>query len=60
MWLIFKTEILINQSKAKLDEKILFGKITHLQDPKVIKCLYGVCMVIENYMFHSGPFFIWQ
>ena len=27
---IFKTEMFINQSKANLDEKICFGKITHL------------------------------
>ena len=30
MWPIIKTKMLIFQSKAKLDEKILFGKITHL------------------------------
>ena len=29
-WPIFKTKMLIYQSKANLDEKILFGKITHL------------------------------
>ena len=33
MRLIFKTEVLIYQSKAKLDEKVLFGKITHHLDP---------------------------
>ena len=27
---IFKTKLLIYQSKANLDEKILFGNITHL------------------------------
>ena len=27
---IFKTEMLIYQLKANLDERILFGKITHL------------------------------
>ena len=27
---IFKTKIFVGQSKVNLDEKILFGKITHL------------------------------
>ena len=35
MRLISQTEMLIYQSKANLDEKVLFGKITHLQDPKI-------------------------
>ena len=30
MWPIFKAKMLIFPSKANLDEKILFGKITHL------------------------------
>ena len=30
MWPIFKNEMLIYQSKATLDVKILFGKIIHL------------------------------
>ena len=34
---IFKTKILINQSKANVDEKSLFGKITHLYDPTIRK-----------------------
>ena len=29
MWSILKTEMLTYPSKVKLDEKILFGKITH-------------------------------
>ena len=33
MWLIFKTKMLIYQSKANLGEITLFGKITHLQEP---------------------------
>ena len=37
MGLIFKTEMVTYQSKANLDEKILFCKITRLQDPKVGK-----------------------
>ena len=36
---IFKTEMLIYHSKANLDDKILFGKIKHLQDPTTIKML---------------------
>ena len=35
---IFKTEMLIFQSKANLDEKILSGKITHHKDPEIRKC----------------------
>ena len=30
---IFKTEIIIYQSKVNLDKKNMFGKITHLLDP---------------------------
>ena len=40
-----KTEMLIFQSKANLDKKILFGKITHLKDPTIkrmsVRGLYG-------------------
>ena len=36
-WLIFKTRSLIYQSQANLHEKILFGKITHLDDPIIRK-----------------------
>ena len=36
---IFKTEILIIQSKANLDEKILFGKITRHFDEEIRKIL---------------------
>ena len=39
MWLLLKNKILIYQSKANLDMKILFGKITHLIDPKIRKTL---------------------
>ena len=34
---IFNTELLIYQSKANLDEKILFDKITHHLDLKIRK-----------------------
>ena len=50
MGLIFKTELLIYQSKANLDEKILFGKITKHLDLEISKMpvrgLYG------NRIFH--------
>ena len=50
MWLMFKTEMLMYQSKANLDVKFLFGKITHLSDPKIrrmpLRSLY------ENQEFH--------
>ena len=36
---IFKTEMLIYQSKANLDEKILFAKITRHLDPEIRKML---------------------
>ena len=39
IWAIFKTKILIFHSKAKLDEKILVGKITHHLDREVRKIL---------------------
>ena len=58
IWPIFKTEMLIYQSKANLDEKILFGKITHHLDPEIrtmsVRSLYGNQ---EFFMFHSGPRF---
>ena len=36
---MFKTEMFINQSKANLDEKVLFGKITNHLDPEIRKML---------------------
>ena len=45
MVLIFQTELLIYQSKASLDKKILFDKITHHLDLEISKMpvrgLYG-------------------
>ena len=42
---IFETKMLIYQSKANLDGKVLFGKITLLEDPKIrdmpVRGLYG-------------------
>ena len=50
MWPIFKTKMLIYQSKANLDEKILFVNTTHFWDPTIRKMpargLYG------NQKFH--------
>ena len=46
---MFKTEMLFYQSKAKLDEKISFGKITDLSDPKIF-ILFHDLRGIEVYM----------
>ena len=43
MWLIFKTEMLIYHSKADLDEKILFSKITHQLDSGIRTLLLRAC-----------------
>ena len=37
MWQIFENKMLIYQSKATLDVRILFGKITYLKIPKIRK-----------------------
>ena len=52
---IFKTEMLFYQSKANLDEKILFCKITHHLDPEVRKMLVKSMFINENSIFHFGP-----
>ena len=52
---IFKTDMLIFQSKANLDEKILFGKITHHLDPAIRKMLVKSKFGNEKSTFHSGP-----
>ena len=39
MRLVFKTEVLIYKSKAKLNAKISFRNITHLIDPEIRKML---------------------
>ena len=52
-----ETEMLIYQSKANLDAKILFGKITHHLDPEIIKMpVRGFC-TDENAMFNFGQRF---
>ena len=49
MWNI-QTESLIYESKANLDEKILFGKITYIKGPTISKMpLRGLC---GNREFH--------
>ena len=47
--------MLIYQSKANLDEKILFGKITRHLDPEIRKMLVRGMFGNENSTFHPGP-----
>ena len=47
---IFKTELLIYQSKANLDEKILFDRITHHLDLEIRKI--PVSGLHGNRIFH--------
>ena len=55
MWPIFKTEILIYQSKANLNEKILFGKITYHMDKNIGKMLVDCKSGNKDSTFHSVP-----
>ena len=50
----FKTEMLIYQSEANLDEKTPFGNIPHLIDPEVRKMLVQGMFGNKNSTFHSG------
>ena len=52
---ILQTEMLIYQSKANLDEKILFGRITHHLDPEIREMLVNGNFGSEDSTFHSGP-----
>ena len=52
---IFKTEMLIYQSKTNLDEKILLGKITHHLDPEIRKMLVRSTIGNKDSTSHSGP-----
>ena len=52
---IFKNRMLIYQSKADLDVKILFGKITHLVDPEIRKMLEWGLYENQDSTSHSGP-----
>ena len=50
---IFKTEIFIYQS-TNLEEEILFGKITHYVDYKMLlRSMFGN----KDSTFHSSPYF---
>ena len=52
--------MLIYQSKANLDEKILFGKITHHLNPEIRKMLVRSMFGNKDSSFHSGsPIFIY-
>ena len=50
--LIFKTEILIYQSQASLNEKILFGKSTHHSDAEIRKILGKSMFRNKDSTFH--------
>ena len=52
---IVETSMLIYQSKANLDVKILFGKIKQLQDPEIMKMLETGLFGNHDSTFHSGP-----
>ena len=54
MWPIFITEMFIYQSKVNLDEKTLFGSISHLTDPEIRKKLVKGMFGNKNSTFHSG------
>ena len=51
---IFKSKMLIYQSKANLDEKMLFGKIIHHLDPKIRKVLVRGMFGNKDSSFHFG------
>ena len=55
IWPIFKTKLFIYHSKANLDEKILFGEITHHFDQEIRKMLVNGKFGNEDSTFHSGP-----
>ena len=52
---IFKTEMLIYESKVNLNEKILFRRITCDLDPKIRKMLARGVFRNKYSRFHSGP-----
>ena len=52
---IFKTEMLIHQSKANIDETILFGKITCHLYLEIWKILAMGMFRNKDSIFHSGP-----
>ena len=52
---ICKTEMLIHQSKANLDEKILFRNISHHLDPEIRKMIVKGKFGNEDSTFQAGP-----
>ena len=54
-WPIFKTKILICQSKVNLDGKIFFGTMTHHVDPEIRKIMMSGLYEDEKSTFHSSP-----
>ena len=54
MRLIFKTNMLIYQLKANLDETILFGKNTYHVDPEIRKMPVNGKFCNKDPIFHSG------
>ena len=52
---IFKTKMLIYQSKAKLDENTMFGNITHHLNQEIRKMLVRGMFGNNDSSFHSGP-----
>ena len=54
---IFETKMLIYQSKANLDVKILFGNIIYLIDPEIRKMLDRDLCENQDSIFHVGPLF---
>ena len=50
-----ETKTLSYQSTAKLDKKILFGKITHHLDPENRTTVVNDKFGNEDSTFHSGP-----
>ena len=54
VWPIFKTKMFIFQSKANLDEKTLFGEITHHLDHEIRTMLIRGMFGNGHSTFHSG------
>ena len=55
MWSIFKSKISMYLSKANLDIRNLFGKITCLVGPEMKSMLVrGLCFIMRS-KFSSGP-----
>ena len=51
---MFKNKMLIYQSKANLDEKILLGKITHHLHPEIRKMLVRRILGSKDSTFQFG------